>query len=138
MKNFIKIALIISAITCMSGYVFAGSGSILTDKSGMTLYTFDKDKAGESVCYGACAEKWPPFIAGEYAKAKKGWGIISRKDGSKQWTYNDQPLYTWVGDTKAGDTTGDGVKGVWHVAKKIKAKSASYSQSSYSSYSSDY
>jgi predicted lipoprotein with Yx(FWY)xxD motif len=27
------------------------------------------------------------------------------------------PLYYWVKDTKEGDTTGDGVNGVWDVAK---------------------
>ncbi|MCB1351011.1 MAG: hypothetical protein KDK11_21085, partial [Maritimibacter sp.] len=27
------------------------------------------------------------------------------------------PLYTWVNDTAPGDVTGDGVNGVWHLAK---------------------
>lgn len=27
------------------------------------------------------------------------------------------PLYYWVKDKKPGDVTGDGVNGVWHVAK---------------------
>ncbi len=123
-------ALIISLalLTAMSASA-AHHGKILTNKDGMTLYTFDKDKDGVSNCYGGCAAKWPPYIAKEGAEAKKGWGLVERKDGSKQWTYNNQPLYTWVGDTKAGDTTGDGVGGVWHTAEK--GKKAAKKESTY-------
>ncbi|HEY9381228.1 MAG TPA: hypothetical protein VIQ01_08280, partial [Burkholderiales bacterium] len=34
---------------------------VLVNESGMTLYTFDKDKAdsGKSVCNGQCATLWP-------------------------------------------------------------------------------
>src|SRR3546814_12810623 len=34
-------------------------GPVLVDARGMTLYTFDKDPAGKSVCNGKCAEAWP-------------------------------------------------------------------------------
>lgn len=119
----------ISLIVACSSMAYAGGSAPLTDKKGMTLYTFDKDNNGVSACYDGCAAKWPPFLAAEGAKAKKGWGLTERKDGSQQWTYNNQPLYTWVGDNKAGDTNGDGVGGVWHVAKKV-SKSARYDKSS--------
>lgn len=114
----------------------AHHGKVLTDKAGMTLYTFDKDTKETSNCYGGCAAKWPPYLAKKNAKAKKGWGLTTRKDGSQQWTYNDQPLYTWVGDKQAGDTTGNGIGGVWHVAEKVKKKQKSTSEdaSGYSSY----
>ena len=39
----------------------------LTNAAGMTLYTFDKDSAGKSVCNGACATNWPPLMAGASA-----------------------------------------------------------------------
>jgi len=42
---------------------------------------------------------------------------IERKDGSKQWAKDGKPLYFWVGDTEPGETNGDGVGGVWHVAR---------------------
>jgi predicted lipoprotein with Yx(FWY)xxD motif len=103
-------------ITVLAGNVYAGE-KILTNKAGMTLYTFDKDSEGNSVCYGPCAVKWPPYAAASDATAKQDWEITTRKDGSKQWAFNGQPLYTWIGDTKAGDNTGDGVGGVWHTAK---------------------
>ena len=93
------------------------SGQILTDAKGMSLYTFDKDADGVSNCNGDCAVKWPPLMAADDASGKKEYSVITRADGSKQWAYNGAPLYTWFKDKAVGDMTGDGVKGVWHIAK---------------------
>ena len=97
--------ILLAALTLLTAMTASAAhhGDVITNKQGMSLYTFDKDKNGKSACYDGCAAKWPPYIA---------------KDGAQQWTYNNQPLYTWVGDTKAGDTTGDGVGGVWHTSEK--------------------
>ncbi|MEI4484635.1 hypothetical protein V8J36_00395 [Frigidibacter sp. MR17.14] len=92
-------------------------GEVLTDPHGMTLYTFDKDKGGMSDCYDKCAMNWPPAMAAADAKASGDFGVTERKDGAKQWTHKGMPLYTWAKDKAAGDTTGDGMNGVWHVAK---------------------
>ena len=43
--------------------------------------------------------------------------IVERKDGTKQWAKNGMPLYFWIKDGKKGDTTGEGVNDVWHVAR---------------------
>lgn len=40
------------------------------------------------------------------------YSVVTRDDGSTQWAYKGRPLYTWVKDTKPGDTSGDGVKNV--------------------------
>jgi predicted lipoprotein with Yx(FWY)xxD motif len=93
-------------------------GEVLTDAKGMTLYIFDKDADGTSNCYDSCAEKWPPLAAAMDAAADGKYTQIARKDGSKQWAYNGRPLYLWQNDKKPGDVTGDGVGGVWHVAKE--------------------
>jgi predicted lipoprotein with Yx(FWY)xxD motif len=95
------------------------SSGILTNPAGMTLYTFDKDPVGEgrSVCNGECAVRWPPLLAGASDQARGDYGIITRDDGSRQWTYKGKPLYLWFKDQKPGDTTGDGVNNVWRVAK---------------------
>jgi predicted lipoprotein with Yx(FWY)xxD motif len=92
-------------------------GKTLVNAKGMTLYTFDKDTAGQSACNGTCAKLWPPFRATASASASGDWSIITRSDGSKQWAYKGKPLYTWSKDTKPGETTGDGVKMVWHAAE---------------------
>lgn len=95
----------------------AGGTKIYTDAKGMTLYTFDKDEAGKTNCYDKCAVNWPPFAAAADAKAEGDWTIVDRTDGSKMWAYDGKPLYTYIEDKKAGDMTGEGKGGVWHVAK---------------------
>ena len=91
---------------------------MFVDAKGMTLYTFDKDTAGKSVCNGQCATNWPPMIVADGGKAAGDWTIVVRDDGLKQWAYKSKPVYLWVKDTKAGDTTGDGfLNGAWHIAK---------------------
>mgnify|MGYP003122583104 CR=1 FL=1 len=93
------------------------AGKVLTDSAGMTLYTFDNDTAAVSNCNGDCAVKWPPLEAKANARPTDKFGIIIRADGSRQWAYKGEALYTWFKDEKPGDITGDGVKGVWHLAK---------------------
>ena len=94
----------------------SGLGKIMIDSKKMTLYTFDKDTPGKSVCNGQCAVNWPPLMASADAKTMGDWSIVTRDDGMKQWAYKGKPLYAWIKDTKPGDTTGDGFNKVWHVA----------------------
>ncbi len=88
-----------------------GVGKVLVDSNGMTLYYFQKDQNGESACYGACEQGWPPLTtegepqAGEGAMASK-LGTTKRKDGTVQVTYNKWPLYTFVEDKKPGEDNG--------------------------------
>jgi predicted lipoprotein with Yx(FWY)xxD motif len=98
-------------------------GSILADSHGRTLYLFEADKAGMSACSGACAAVWPPLMAtgtprgGTGVQAAK-LGTIARSGGGRQVSYNGHPLYTFAGDAKAGDTSGqalDEFGGEWYV-----------------------
>lgn len=90
----------------------------VTGANGMTLYTFDNDSAGTSNCYDSCAVNWPPYVAAAGAQSPgNGLSIIDRRDGTRQWAKDGAPLYFWVGDTAPGETTGDGVGGVWHIAR---------------------
>ncbi|KRC78510.1 Secreted repeat [compost metagenome] len=90
---------------------------ILVNSAGMTLYTFDKDSAGKSVCVDQCAKAWPPVMAAADAKPMGDLTVITRDDGSKQWAYKGKPLYLFTKDTKPGDKTGDNFKEIWHVVK---------------------
>ncbi len=92
-------------------------GDILTNEAGMSLYVFDKDTQGMSNCNDQCAANWPPLTATAEDQADGDYGIVSRADGSLQWSYKSQPLYLWVKDQAVGDTTGDGFKDVWHLAR---------------------
>jgi predicted lipoprotein with Yx(FWY)xxD motif len=93
------------------------SGGLLRDKAGKTLYTFDKDAAGESRCFDGCAAAWPPFLAADGAQAKDKLTLVARKGGGMQWAFDGKPLYYFAGDSKPGDVSGDGSGGVWHVIK---------------------
>jgi predicted lipoprotein with Yx(FWY)xxD motif len=88
-------------------------GNILVDADGRTLYLFQKDSRNHSSCSGASAEGWPPLRAS--AKPVVGTGTsasllatTARSDRPSQVTYNGHPLYRFAGDTKPGDTNGQG------------------------------
>src|SRR5262245_24700248 len=103
-----------SAAAVAVGHSDFGRILIRARGGGRSLYLFDKDKGGKSRCYGACAAYWPPLIvsgkprAGTGAKASL-LGRTKRTDGRWQVTYNRHPLYTYVGDAKAGQTNGEGL-----------------------------
>jgi len=108
----------------------AGSGSdlkttsingvtVLTNSKGFTLYWFAPDSPGKSTCNGSCAAYWPPVKA----PVKAGPGVtgtittITRSDGSRQAAYDGHPLYTYIGDSKPGQASGNNVNlngGRWH------------------------
>lgn len=100
-------------------------GLVLADDNGMTLYTFENDRndtdadgAGDSDCNDACADNWPPVIASATDTPTGLFDIITRDDGSTlQWTFKGLPLYHYVGDAAAGDTSGEGLNNVWFVAR---------------------
>jgi len=96
-----------------------GIGHYLTDTEGMTLYWFKKDSAGMSACAGPCLEKWPAFyrktVGVTEGLSAEDFGTITRGDGAMQTTFRGYPLYYWVNDKAAGDTSGQGVKEVWYV-----------------------
>lgn len=121
-----RIAIGMSAVLMTAGMAFAAEpammrntpkGEIFTTVKGMTLYTFDKDKAGASNCYDSCATTWPALKADAKAKADGSWTVVDRTDGTKMWAYDGKPLYTYAKDKKAGDMNGEGIGGVWHMAK---------------------
>jgi predicted lipoprotein with Yx(FWY)xxD motif len=84
---------------------------------------FEKDKTPKSTCNGACAAVWTPFTTAGNPKAAAGVDpakltTSKRSDGKQQVVYAGQPLYYYVPDTKAGDTTGqnlDQFGAEWYV-----------------------
>jgi predicted lipoprotein with Yx(FWY)xxD motif len=97
-------------------------GKILDDGQGRTLYLFQRDSGTKSACFGPCATNWPPLrsanpTVGGGANASM-IGTTKRSDGKPQVTYNGHPLYTFTGDSSAGDTSGQGISafgGLWYV-----------------------
>lgn len=93
-------------------------------RTDFSLYVFDDDVndtdgdgAGDSDCNATCAVNWPPMYADAAAVAKGHYSIIDRDDGTQQWAYKGEPLYFFVGDSAAGDVTGDQIATTWHLAR---------------------
>jgi predicted lipoprotein with Yx(FWY)xxD motif len=113
-------ALMLAAALALPTMAFAAEpammkGGMMVDHKGMTVYTFDKDAGGKSMCNADCAKNWPPMMAPAGAKAEGKWTVIKRDDGMMQYAYDGKPLYTFVKDEKPGEAKGDGMKDVWHV-----------------------
>lgn len=109
----------------------AQHGNILVNSAGMTLYTLSSEAGGAIKCTGTCLGAWPPLLlpAGTTSPTVGAGvtgtiGTITRPEGTVQVTYNGFPLYTFSGDTAAGQTSGDGIAafgGTWHVVQVAAA-----------------
>jgi predicted lipoprotein with Yx(FWY)xxD motif len=94
-----------------------------------------------SACDTACLQYWPAFTT--RATPRAGTGVkqsllhrTKQHDGSWQVTYAGHPLYTFDGDKRAGQTTGEGLTNFgagWYVlaatGKKVEESSSSSSSS---------
>jgi predicted lipoprotein with Yx(FWY)xxD motif len=96
-------------------------GTVVVDGKGLTVYVFDKDTAdsGKSVCSGQCAAIWPAVITTSSSPRVDGVtgtvGTIPALSGGRQVTLDGLPLYTFSGDSSAGDVKGQGYMGIWWV-----------------------
>lgn len=113
------------AVAYPETHVFLGEseelGRFLVGPEGLTLYRFNPDEPGVSVCYDQCAIIWPPFMVDEGVEPRGNAGVVGelgttlRDDGTIQVTYQGMPLYYWISDQAPGDTFGQGVDDVWFV-----------------------
>jgi predicted lipoprotein with Yx(FWY)xxD motif len=108
----------------------AGSGTVLVDSSGRTLYFTDQDTASEIACVGGCAQVWLPLTVSAATTPTAPGGVpgtlgtMARPGGSSmQVTYDGKPLYTFTLDSQPGALTGNGVtdqfgstRFTWHAA----------------------
>jgi predicted lipoprotein with Yx(FWY)xxD motif len=116
-----------------------GYGTVLVNAKGHTLYVFMRDNRQKVTCTGTCAGFWPPLKQQGMHKATaqgaaKASLIGSDKNpgGGRSVTYAKWPLYTYVGDTAAGTTKGEGSTlngGKWYMISPagtlIKKKTSS-------------
>jgi predicted lipoprotein with Yx(FWY)xxD motif len=112
----------------------SGLGTVLVNSKGRTLYVFMKDAHSRVTCTGQCASFWPPLkwkgsskpTAGGTAK-RALLGTDKNPSGGRVVTYNKWPLYTYSGDSGAGQSNGENQTlngGKWYVisAKGVPVK----------------
>jgi predicted lipoprotein with Yx(FWY)xxD motif len=102
----------------------------LTNAQGRTLYYFTADLASKTMCTGACAKTWLPLLftgTGTPTASTSLPGVLGvlKNANGHQIIYNGHPLYTFSGDTAAGQTKGEGLSGKWFVATSDLAKNKS-------------
>jgi predicted lipoprotein with Yx(FWY)xxD motif len=73
-------------------------GEMLFGSDRQAIYIFENDRKGQTVCYGECAEAWPPVLTDGKPKAGEGvngslLGTVKRRNGKLQVTYAGKPLY---------------------------------------------
>jgi predicted lipoprotein with Yx(FWY)xxD motif len=120
-----------SSAAAAGGGTASSKSKVVTDSAGFTLYWFAIDTPKKSNCNGACVGFWPPVAASakvtNMTSLPGKFGKITRADGSKQLTYDGHPLYTFKGDSSAGQDNGNGKNlsgGLWWALTPSGAKLA--------------
>lgn len=101
----------------------SADGTYLVGPSGLSMYVFDQDSPSHTACSsGGCAGAWPALTVAQGETPTAGDGVtgtlttFDRGGGVMQVQYNDRPLYFYSGDGGPGETNGDGINDVWHLA----------------------
>jgi predicted lipoprotein with Yx(FWY)xxD motif len=144
-SNRYRLRLIAAALIAVLGFVVTGSagaqhtrsseavktrkisglGVVLVNAKGRTLYVFMKDAHRHVTCTGSCAVYWPPLKWKRSTRPKAAkpartrlLGLDRDPAGGKVVTYNKWPLYTYAGDSAAGQANGENLNqngGRWYV-----------------------
>lgn len=103
----------------------SGLGVVLVNARGRTLYVFMKDARRHVTCTGSCATYWPPLKSKRSGRPKAAaparttlLGLDRNPAGGKVVTYSRWPLYTYAGDSAAGQANGENLNqngGKWYV-----------------------
>ena len=98
-------------------------GKVLATGTGRILYLYTGDGYKVTHCTGPCGQTWLALktvdkpVAASMGIKQSLLGRLTRPNGKMQVTYNGHPLYRYVGDTKAGQTSGEGIDGAWFAVK---------------------
>jgi predicted lipoprotein with Yx(FWY)xxD motif len=98
--------------------------NVVANAKGMVVYTLSGDSRHHPQCTSKkCLRFWPPVTVKSAKQLSRATGVKGnlgtwRHNGFLQVTLDGHPLYTFLGDTKRGVATGEGIAnfgGVWHV-----------------------
>lgn len=108
--------------------VYPLRGPLLTTADGLAVYTqtryhlqyggrhmrdgyrytyLDAKGVGVRGCEEKCLQTWRPMLAPQDAQSAGFWEVATRADGTKQWIYRGSLVYTYTGDSNAGETNGN-------------------------------
>jgi predicted lipoprotein with Yx(FWY)xxD motif len=87
-------------------------GRVLADHTGRTLYT-QRGDAAAAADRPTSGDHWQPLAAPWLAVDRGDWRAIAQPDGTRQWTYQGQPLFTFAADKDPGDLKGHELAGSW-------------------------
>lgn len=100
----------------------SGIGYYLANGTGYTLYfrSTDTPNSGTTTCTtSTCEKSWPVFYVPNITLSpglnSSAFGTITAYNSTKIVTYDGYALFYWIGDSKSGDTLGQGV-GNFYVA----------------------
>ena len=112
-------------LTLKSETVSSLGAHVLAAPNGRTLYRLKPETARHLLCKTACLQFWKPLTVhskSTVVKLPKGMtgkiGFLTRGKKKFQVTVKGLPLYTYVGDSKAGQAAGQNVMtfgGTWLV-----------------------
>ncbi|MBC7937280.1 MAG: hypothetical protein H7Y86_18195 [Rhizobacter sp.] len=98
-------------------------GRYIVDKKGRTLYFFANDANGQSNCTGGCFTNWKPLSV-DSTSGLYDAGLTAADftivPGTRQLAYKGWPMYYYTPanvQEAIGQTSGEGIGGVWFVAK---------------------
>lgn len=110
---------------------FAGA---LVNQSSHSLYVLSSERGGALRCTGSCLSSWLPLEVSTStttvslgAGVKGKVGFVARGKSKKQVTFNTYPLYTFVGDSGARQSHGEGIKalgGTWTLVRSTATTAA--------------
>ena len=133
LKRIATVSIVLTIAVCGAAFAAALStgtkvtlhstslGKRIATSKGRTLYFYTPDSKSKARCTGSCASVWPPLMT--RGKPVAGMGVkqsllSTAKRGTKlQVTYNGHRLYTYTGDSGAGQANGEGTEGVWFTLK---------------------
>ena len=113
-----------NAVTLLQPVKTRGSGTVVANGTGYTLYWFSKDTARPPPPVThlrravAAGDRRAKVAAGGTLAGRLG--TIRRPGGVVQATYDGHPLYTFAGDFGPGDVGGNNVVqfgGTWHAVR---------------------
>ena len=109
------------------------SETILDGDLERSVYYSSSDTPTSVACQGICTQTWVPFlkpvaplIGSPYPNGPNGTLTWVRGADGCQAEYNGHPLYTYAGDLRPAEATGEGLLGTWFVVTPDLAPAAGW------------